>query len=48
MTMVFEKIQTAGIAQLSYLIGDDGSQTAAVVDPRPDVGIYCNWPVSMV
>jgi hydroxyacylglutathione hydrolase len=40
MTMVFEKIHTAGIAQLSYLIGDDGSQTAAVVDPRPDVEIY--------
>lgn len=40
MTMVFEKIQTAGIAQLSYLIGDDGSQTAAVIDPRPDVEIY--------
>lgn len=40
MTMVFEKIQTDGIAQLSYLIGDDGSQTAAVVDPRPDVEVY--------
>ncbi|TWT90355.1 putative metallo-hydrolase [Pseudobythopirellula maris] len=40
MTMVFEKIQTAGIAQLSYLIGDDGSQTAAVVDPRPGVEVY--------
>ncbi|MEO9590166.1 MBL fold metallo-hydrolase [Rhodopirellula bahusiensis] len=38
--MIFETIQTAGIAQLSYLIGDDGSQTAAVVDPRPDVEIY--------
>jgi hydroxyacylglutathione hydrolase len=40
MTMVFESVQTAGIAQLSYLIGDDGSQTAAVVDPRPEVEIY--------
>ena len=40
MTMVFEKIQTAGIAQLSYLIGDDSSQTAAVVDPRPNVEVY--------
>jgi len=40
MTMVFESVQTSGIAQLSYLIGDDGSQTAAVVDPRPDVEIY--------
>lgn len=40
MTMVFESVQTAGIAQLSYLIGDDGTQTAAVVDPRPEVEIY--------
>ncbi len=40
MTMVFESVQTAGIAQISYLIGDDGSQTAAVVDPRPEVEIY--------
>ncbi|TWT52139.1 MBL fold metallo-hydrolase [Allorhodopirellula solitaria] len=40
MTLVFESVQTEGIAQLSYLIGDDGSQTAAVIDPRPDVEIY--------
>jgi hydroxyacylglutathione hydrolase len=40
MTMVFESVQTAGIAQLSYLVGDDGSQTAAVIDPRPEVEIY--------
>mgnify|MGYP002623434765 FL=1 len=40
MTMVFEKVQTAGIAQLSYLVGDDGSQTAAVVDPRPSIEVY--------
>jgi len=39
-TMVFETIQTAGIAELSYLLGDDGSQTAVVVDPRPNVEIY--------
>ncbi len=40
MTMIFESIQTAGISQLSYLIGDDGSQTAAVVDPQPNVEVY--------
>lgn len=40
MTMVFETVQTAGIAQLSYLVGDDGSQVAAVVDPRPEVEVY--------
>lgn len=42
MTMLFESVQTAGIAQLSYLIGDDDGGTAAVVDPRPDVEIYLN------
>lgn len=40
MTMVFERIQTQGIAQLSYLIGDDSSGTAAVIDPRPNVEVY--------
>ena len=40
MAMVFEIIQTAGIAQLSYLVGDEDSQIAAVIDPRPAVEIY--------
>jgi len=40
MAMIFECIRTAGIAQLSYLVGDDASQTAAVVDPRPEVEVY--------
>ncbi|MCA9117867.1 MAG: MBL fold metallo-hydrolase, partial [Planctomycetaceae bacterium] len=40
MTMVFERVQTPGIAQLSYLIGDDSSGTAAVIDPRPGAEIY--------
>ena len=40
MTMVFERIQTQGIAQLSYLIGDDSTGAAAVIDPRPNVEIY--------
>jgi hydroxyacylglutathione hydrolase len=40
MTMRFEQILADGIAQCSYLLGDDGAGVAAVVDPRPDVGIY--------
>lgn len=40
MTMVFERVQTPGIAQLSYLIGDDSAGIAAVIDPRPEVQIY--------
>jgi hydroxyacylglutathione hydrolase len=40
MSLVFERIQTEGIAQLSYLLGDDGEGTAAVFDPTPDVEKY--------
>lgn len=40
MTLVFEPILTKGIAQISYLVGDTASGTAAVIDPRPDVEVY--------
>ena len=40
MALVFERIQTEGIAQLSYLVGDDAEGVAAVFDPRPDVDCY--------
>ena len=40
MGLVFETIQTEGIAVLSYLIGDDSSGTAALVDPCADVERY--------
>lgn len=40
MTMVFERVQTNGIAQISYLVGDDSTGTAAVIDPRPNVEVY--------
>jgi len=40
MTMVFKRIETDGIAQLSYFVGDDSTGTAAVVDPRPNVQEY--------
>ena len=40
MALIFERIQTDGIAQLSYLIGDDSEGVAAVFDPRPDVDCY--------
>ena len=40
MSLIFETVQTEGIAELSYLIGDDVTGTAAVIDPRPDVEIY--------
>ncbi len=40
MSLFFERIQTEGIAQLSYLIGDDSAAVAAVVDPTADVEKY--------
>lgn len=40
MALRLEQILTEGIAQLSYLIGDDSSRTAAVIDPRLDVDVY--------
>ena len=40
MALVFVRIQTEGIAELSYLLGDDSEGTAAVIDPTPDVKKY--------
>lgn len=40
MALIFERIQTEGIAQLSYLVGDNTAGVAAVFDPRPDVDCY--------
>ena len=40
MALIFERIQTSGIAELSYLLGDDSKGVAAVIDPRADVDIY--------
>jgi hydroxyacylglutathione hydrolase len=40
MTMRFEQFLAEGVAQCSYLLGDTGSGTAAVIDPRPDCDIY--------
>jgi hydroxyacylglutathione hydrolase len=40
MALVFERIHTAGIAELSYLVGDDSAGVAAVIDPRADVECY--------
>ncbi|MEQ9407118.1 MAG: hypothetical protein RIK87_05305 [Fuerstiella sp.] len=37
--LILETIQTDGIAQLSYLVGDTESGVAAVIDPRTDVDI---------
>src|SRR3954465_5324586 len=40
MSLVFERLQTEGIAELPYLLGDDDEGIAAVFDPTPDVDKY--------
>lgn len=40
MTLVFERILTEGLGDLSYLVGDDAEGTAVVIDPRADVDAY--------
>jgi len=40
MSLVFETIQTEGLAEISYLIGDDEEGIAAVFDQRADVDVY--------
>jgi hydroxyacylglutathione hydrolase len=40
MPLIFERIQTEGIAELSYLLGDDSEGVAMVFDPTPDVDKY--------
>lgn len=38
--MIFETVRTDGLAQLSYLLGDETAGVCAVVDPRRDVDVY--------
>lgn len=40
MGLIFEQIKTSGLAQLSYIVGDDSAGVVAIVDPRRDVEIY--------
>ena len=40
MTLRFQQILADGVAECSYLLGDDATHTCAVVDPRPDVEVY--------
>lgn len=40
MSLVLEQIKSPGLAQLSYIVGDDAAGVAAVIDPRRDVDVY--------
>ncbi|MCC6313180.1 MAG: MBL fold metallo-hydrolase [Thermomicrobiales bacterium] len=41
--MIVERIFTPGLAQVAYLVLDETSGEAAVVDPRRDIGAYLMW-----
>lgn len=47
MALVLEQINTEGLAQLSYIVGDDKAGVAAVIDPRRDVDIYLQMARSL-
>lgn len=38
--MILETVKSEGLAQLSYVVGDEDAGVAAVIDPRRDVGAY--------
>jgi hydroxyacylglutathione hydrolase len=38
--MFLETIKTPGLAQISYLVGDENAGVAAVIDPRRDIEVY--------
>ncbi len=40
MSLVFRAVPTEGIAEISYLIGDDEEGVGAVFDPRADCDVY--------
>lgn len=40
MALIIEPIYSGGIAQISYLVGDDSEGVGAVIDPRPDCDVY--------
>ncbi len=40
MALVLEQINAPGLAQLSYLIGDDKAGVVAVVDSQRDADVY--------
>jgi len=40
MGLILEQINSPGLAQLSYIVGDDSAGVAAIIDPRRDVEVY--------
>lgn len=40
MSLVFERVVSEGLGDISYIIGDEKTGLAAVIDPRPDCDVY--------
>ncbi|MFM8594283.1 MAG: MBL fold metallo-hydrolase [Chloroflexota bacterium] len=41
--MIIDRVYTPGLAQVAYLIGDERTGKAAVIDPRRDIAAYLDW-----
>jgi hydroxyacylglutathione hydrolase len=41
--MIVDRVFTPGLAQVAYLVADEGAGVAAVIDPRRDVEAYLTW-----
>jgi hydroxyacylglutathione hydrolase len=38
-----DRIFTPGLAQVAYLVADEGAGVAAIIDPRRDIDVYLDW-----
>jgi hydroxyacylglutathione hydrolase len=41
--MLFERFYTPGLAQVAYLVADEATGVAAIIDPRRDIEEYVDW-----
>lgn len=41
--MLLERIEDAGLAQYSYVVGSRNGTEVAVIDPRRDIDVYLDW-----
>jgi hydroxyacylglutathione hydrolase len=41
--MIIDRVYSAGLAQVSYIVADDSTGDVAVIDPRRDVDVYLDW-----
>jgi hydroxyacylglutathione hydrolase len=41
--MIIDRVYTPGLAQVAYLVADEGAGEVAVIDPRRDIDAYVRW-----